>query len=373
MKELRLALVSVNGANLDHDKNVDIVTRAGGAAAGWIELRKLEAKLPDLHKHATWLAEQRVWLKSYQKGLEAHEAMLVLDYGGFSDSGGDKFSCWSCTVLTKDSEQMHIDFFFDAKTKNGPPGAKKDGKTGIYFLGELLNPERSPKRNGVSMMKTLFPDVTDLLLTGDTGNGFRAYEMLDELSKVFVKYTYHVVLANLPPGHAWNQSDGRIAHLNVLFNCVKAKGHVFGAKAASEAFSAASNPAITSSRKLMRRSHIFFRVPASGGEANKNFGAQVHDIALHQGRMGVMGFLWYQFSVIGKNGTAEHPEGYARVREYGDPNKSGNKTYVYSWRLDLNKLMCQNCSDSEVLYVRFCVFVFLCFLCFLCFFVFFVF
>ena len=44
----------------------------------------------------------------------------------------------------------------------------------------------------------------------------------------------------------------------------------------------------------------------------------------------------------------EHPVGYARVREYGDPDPSGrfqNQTMVYTWRQDLAKLMCQECSD----------------------------
>jgi hypothetical protein len=349
-----VALNSVKGTDPEFEANTEIVTRAGGPAAGWAELRKLGTTLPNLLKHVTWFAEQRVWLKVRQLALKEHEAILQLDYGGFTDSKGKKFSCWSATVLTKGGKQVHIDFFFDASNQKSMslPTAKKNGKTGIFFLGELLDPKKSPKGDGISLMKTLFPLITDVLFSGDTGNGFRGYEMLDEFSKVFRKFKYRVELANLPPCHAWNLSDGRIAHLNTFFNCLKRVGHVFGAEGAARAFHVASDAKKTTIRKLMLRSHIFFRVVPQTDEDEENeetpqFGAMLQHEDLDKGHVGVQGLLYFNFSFEGPNGT-EHPEGYARVREYGDPKKPCNRTHIYTWRKDLAKLMCQTCSNFMV-------------------------
>ena len=86
---------------------------------------------------------------------------------------------------------MHFDFFFDSANQNlrkgekGGKTAKKDGKTGIYILSQLFDKAEAPttlKSAGTSIFHSVFPSVTHLLLSGDTGNGFRAYEMLDELS-----------------------------------------------------------------------------------------------------------------------------------------------------------------------------------------------
>jgi len=64
--------------------------------------------------------------------------------------------------------------------------------------------------------------------------------------------------------------------------------------------------------------------------------------------MGVKGFLYFNFSFEGPDGQLLYPTGYARVREYGDPLRANNPTFVYSWRKDLQLLMCQPCSDLEV-------------------------
>ena len=117
-----------------------------------------------------------------------------------------------------------LTFFFDAANQLCTrPGAKKNGETGIFFIGELLNPLRSPKKDGVALLKQLYPDGTHVILSGDTGNGYRAYEMLEALSHVFEKFAFTVELIPLGPNHAWNSSDSRIAHLNILLRAKK--GH----------------------------------------------------------------------------------------------------------------------------------------------------
>ncbi len=156
--------------------------------------------------------------------MEEDTATLQLDYGGFTDSAGKKVSVWSATVIAKGRKQEHYDFFFDQpdKKNTGVAKAKKDGQTGINFLRELLDPGLSPLKDGVSMLAHRFPSIKHLILSGDTGNGFRAYAMLEELSTVFVKYGYTVELSPLAPGHAWNRTDGRIAHMNTFLRLLKA-------------------------------------------------------------------------------------------------------------------------------------------------------
>jgi hypothetical protein len=162
---------------------------------------------------------------------------------------------------------VHFDFFFDQADKKMKGAgkskkdgkAKKDGQTGIYFLRELLDPNRSPMGNGVSMLQGAFPEVKHLIFSGDTGNGFRAYAMLDELSCVYEKYGYTVELSPLAPGHAWNRTDARIAHMNTFLRLLKARSRVFGAKGVAAAFHAASDQSLKNRRQYMERSYIFFR------------------------------------------------------------------------------------------------------------------
>ena len=86
---------------------------------------------------------------------------------------------------------------------------------------ERLNPLRSPKKDGVALLKQLYPHGTHVILSGDTGNGYRAYEMLEALSHVFEKFAFTVELIPLGPNHAWNSSDSRIAHLNIFLRAKK--------------------------------------------------------------------------------------------------------------------------------------------------------
>jgi hypothetical protein len=61
--------------------------------------------------------------------------------------------------------------------------------------------------------------------------------------------------------------------------------------------------------------------------------------------MGVRGFLYFDFS-FGKAGSKTYPAGSAIAREHGNPNMANNQEYVFTWRKDLAKQLCQKCSDS---------------------------
>ena len=139
--------------------------------------------------------------------------------------------------------------------------------------------------------------------------------------------------------------------MNTFLKVLKAKSRVFGAEGLSSAFWAASNRALTTKRKFIERSHVYFRVvktdKAKAAEMKKLLGAQLKSDLLDKGHMGVRGLLYFDFSVLDANGGKSHLPGYARVRQHPDPERPGNKTFVYTWRKDLINLMCQPCSNRR--------------------------
>ena len=285
------------------------------------ELRELNRILPDLAWHVSAKFLQRADLKVRQLNLKWYELLFMLDYGGFTDSRGGKISVWSCTVFApRPRKQEHFDFFFDASN------AGKNGQTGIYFLGELLDGTLYPDL--VALIHQRFPDGRHLTLSGDTGNGYRAYEMIEELSKIFMKFGFTVQLIPLSPGHAFNPTDARIAHMNTFLVALKRSSRIFGAEQVARAFRAAADPTCTIrkfQRKFMARSFEFFRVvpPAeeSAEESKKELGAFVEHAVLDKGRMGVHGLLYFDFSFVHANGDLYHPESCA-----GSATKRRNTT-----------------------------------------------
>jgi hypothetical protein len=226
VKELTTALLST-AADPEHATNIAIVDRAGGSVAGWEETRKLGLELPDLLKHVTWDAETRPYLSLWHKAMQKGECLWQLDYGGLNDSANNKVAVWSVTVMAPGRAQEHFDCFFDqaGKDDTGSTGkegaAKKDGQTGIFFLQQMLDP--AAWEDNVCLFQSEYPEVHTIGLSGDTGNGYRAYAMLEELSHVFVKYGYKVILSPLAPGHAWNRTDARIAHMNTFLRLLLAR------------------------------------------------------------------------------------------------------------------------------------------------------
>jgi hypothetical protein len=351
VKRLTVALLS-DDDDPEHANHLAMVDRAGGRTAGWATVRKLTDKMPSLRKHMEWQASQRPYTMMRDKNLTWKEVMMYLDYGGFTDSANKKVSVWSATALAKDRPQEHFDFFFDqgAKGKDKEGTAKKNGQTGISFLAELFDPAKSPWGDGVSMFHHYYPGKDEVNLSGDTGNGYRAYEMLEELSKFFSKYGIKVKLMPLPPGHAWNRTDARIAHQNTFLEALKAVSRVYGAEEIASAFHAASDEKYIGTRKYMERSHCYYRTvqhdAPKQAATRKKLGEQLYSAKVDKGHIGVRGLLYFNFSVVGPKGDIIYPHGYARVREFADPNRPDNPTHVWTWRKDLAANMCQACSDA---------------------------
>jgi hypothetical protein len=333
-----------------------IVADVGGTGQAYKLVRELNDQMPELRKHMMWKEHTRVYLKENREmKMKFDEVILQLDYGGFSDSQNDKVSCWSATAVSPAVENQskdpeYFDFFFDAKNQSGDKsvqGAKKNGHTGKFFLKELLD-----DKDGVSLFRSRFPDCKHLLLSGDTGNGYRAYEMLEELSTLISKYRYTVELLPLAPAHAFNRTDSHIAHMNKLIKKIKRKGRVFGAEGFAKIFRNAADPTVVGKVNLLKRNNAFFRVVPQPTEEDKDkrkdLGAMLHDDRLANGKVGVRGLLYFDFSMPSEqcDGTRTHPQGYALVRVHPDPTLPNNPTMVWTWRKDLQKLMCQHCSNA---------------------------
>jgi hypothetical protein len=113
-------------------------------------------------------------VKAMEVGLEERGAVLCdLDFGGFYDSEGGKVSCWAITFVTGPElgQSYTVAVFF-------PGTVSKDADAGYRALSLLLDPAQDPSGENVSIFKRLFPDRHTLILSGDTGNGFRSYDML---------------------------------------------------------------------------------------------------------------------------------------------------------------------------------------------------
>ena len=102
-------------------------------------------------------------------GLEERGAVLCyLDFGGFYDSEGGKVSCWAITFVTGQNWARATPLLSCTVSKDA----------GYRALSLLLDPAQDPSGENVSIFKRLFPDRHTLILSGDTGNGFRSYDML---------------------------------------------------------------------------------------------------------------------------------------------------------------------------------------------------
>lgn len=327
------AALSSDPSDVNHESHLKLLESYGGRNAASAARRQLEWVLRDLQKHVEWRETARKYLKTRNASLHGVYLHIQLDYGGFTDSANKKFSAWSATVMSQGREDEHFDFFFDSAD------AGKNGQTGVYLLHEFID-----------ALEKVF-DERHLLLSGDTGNGFRAYLMIDELSKIFNARGFYVELVPLSPGHAWNKTDARIARLNTFFSHAKSVMHLLGAEAFANLLIEATLLEKNTQRKLLTRSHIFYRkIPeeyASAPTTSSEYGAQLVHEDYPGGHIGVRGLLYFQFWFDTPGGKRITPEGFALVREHGDPTRPGNPSRVYTWRKELAKQHCQMCSDEQ--------------------------
>jgi hypothetical protein len=105
----------------------------------------------------------------------------------------------------------------------------------------------------------------------------------------------------------------------------------------------------------MRRTHVFLLVVDLDGlnvPQRIDLGATMrHPI---MGGLGVRKLLYFRLW-LEPQGTLEHVHrtGCAAVREHSATTMPDNPTLLYSWNVQLDKSMCQPCSDREVTHARY--------------------
>jgi hypothetical protein len=158
-------------------------------------------------------------LQKRRRNIKAFEALLWLDYGTIYDSAGGHVDIWSATITTVEGGEektQHVDIYYD---KKGDDTGNKNSLTGQLALRELLDPAYNDhdQANGRSLLLQLAPKTTHLIISGDTGNGFRGIPMSLYHSSLKRLYGLTVEQIPLPPRHAHNPTDQHLAHLNMFF------------------------------------------------------------------------------------------------------------------------------------------------------------
>jgi hypothetical protein len=328
-----------------------VVAQAGGVQKASATLRTLERKLPDLAKHVRWKGECRKYVKDEQHKAKTvtTTVWLELDYGAEQDSRGRKVNQYTACVVYM-GELEYFDFFFDAANQHAPgAGHKKDGEAGMFFMRQLFDPAHAPTGcKGKSLFASHFPSVTQVFLTGDTGNGFRAYLMLRFLSNSLVEFRLLITLVPLGPGHAFNKSDAHIARTHEFFVAVKLVTLLFGAEQMAAAREAVTRPS-TERRKYVARTHVFFRVVPKAVQPKTQSRSLLDDL-------GVRAFAFFQFWFTNSDGVRYCEEDCCLVRQHADPNTLDNPTRVFCWDKAKAKVLCQTCSDHKVrpIWKRYC-------------------
>ena len=96
--------------------------------------------------------------------------------------------------------------------------ANKNSQTAQLCLRELVDPCRSPNKNGQSRLTAIVgEEVEDFIAVGDNGNGYRGIPMSFYHNSLFKTAGLTVEQIPLCPSHAYNDSDRHIARLNTYF------------------------------------------------------------------------------------------------------------------------------------------------------------
>ncbi len=190
-----------------------------------------------------------------KRTMSESEVLMYLDYGTNYDSQGivclsclfvfvcasqvscyssigDHVDLWGATLATRECGVERLHRFIVIYTKDfDEDKANKNWHTSVLCLREMvsswwslyvfckrlkicehLDPERGV--DGVSWLRTLCPKVQTLLVSGDSGNGFRGWEMCYYYSTPFEDYSIRVLQIPCAPRHAFNLMDSALARLS---------------------------------------------------------------------------------------------------------------------------------------------------------------
>jgi hypothetical protein len=167
------------------------------------------------------------------------------------------------------------------------------------------------------------------------GNGFRGIPMCFYLSQIKRLFDIEILLIPLCPRHAFNLSDGHIAHLNMFFNKIMAKSYLEGADTAFEYLQEGVRLCKTGAQpgKLLKRvtplrRHLLSTDVVSVPADLQSF---IFCQRRQKTKLGVMSLCYFDFSTLDREGNKVWPEGEMRVREFANTRtkpEAGNPLMV---------------------------------------------
>jgi len=119
---------------------------------------------------------------------ELRGVSVYIDWGTITDSEGTKFQVYFASFVPGPMKYHTL-----AIVTND---VSKDAQHGALMLREVLDPKRDPLQQGQSVLRRFFPaQCTRLYIHGDTGNGYRSYEV--QISRIL--YSVDRVCADVGP------------------------------------------------------------------------------------------------------------------------------------------------------------------------------
>ena len=167
------------------------------------ELAKLERRLLTLERHARWNRHNNAYIKKVEDSIAWGDpgmdgtVMSTLDFGKFYFSDGSKAKSLvvansSSGVVPGEISLEYIDNWFRGGS---------NGVAAVRVLEYLL------------ARTTVFQDAKRLIFSGDTGNGFRGFELYHFYSTCWSRFGKIIEVMHRCPRHAENWCDRHIAHV----------------------------------------------------------------------------------------------------------------------------------------------------------------
>jgi hypothetical protein len=236
--------------------------------------------------------------------------------------------------------RRHFDVFYDKDIVRGEKN--KNSNTGMMALRLFLDPLRNTGASGLSVLADMAPQVTHLIFSGDTGNGFRGIPMSWFHSTIHRLYGFICEQIPLAPRHAHNDTDAHFAHLNSFFRKLMRVTFLVGASVFAKALTMATNPSLTNQRKLIKRCTVLYhRFTAAEYITVPDWLIKERDGEISVSKLGY--FLLSTTSEDGKGDVFE--EGIMRVRRNAPESKDDP---LLVWDMRYPDQCCQVCSDREV-------------------------
>jgi hypothetical protein len=267
---------------------------------------------------------------------------------------GGHVDIWSVTLVTLRNGALvrqNFDVFYDKDRVFGE--TNKNANTGMMALRLFVDPDRNPTNTGRSVLGDLAPQVTHLIFSGDTGNGFRGIPMSWYHSTLHRQYGLSCEQIPLCPRHAHNPTDAHFSHLNCFFRKLMRVTILTGPEQFAKALALATDPTSTHQRRLIKRTTVcYHRFLVTEYITIPPWLQTTHPSA----DLSLMKLGYFLLSTTREDGRGdEFNEGIMRVCKYArapSPDDPQNPLIVWDMRTPAHArdAICQQCCDREVFF-----------------------